>query len=574
MLGKKIKIVTKIINAKDAIHYEPFGGVDGYFDYQTYQLKSKKNVNFDVTGAGLYGILYKEKLVYVGKFQGTKQQFAAGNIIDARWVKHISSMTFLGHNLFFSKTTLDDIIEFISNYTDNLVGQQSVLFNNILKAEYELITTDRGCLSTFERFNLGMEIWATLNINIDDILSNFTFVYTKFYKDIDIKKVRDICSKSETEIVNLLQPRCNVIKNRKEINPLLIEETKELFEKTISKYFDTSSIRNENDNSNLVYKDDNHAPKFLVNLEDADLKVQELINNIIYKVETWEDVSIAYTDTSSGDLRIRKHLPNNHFVNAVTIEWQKKRKRFLCKTMLSKSDISGDLFKIDRTGASVLKSETFIYPDVLKKNHNTFIRFIKKAIEIREVGKGVLYNKPTLSKKRYVVFDLETTGLSYLNRGDRILEIACLEINDGIIGKNFQTYVNPERDVPPFIADTLLNLSNDFFKDKKKFHEIDTDLMDFIGDDTLVAHNISFDYNFLSNQLQGIGKKLLKNKSICTLRSARKSMKGLVEKFTLDCLCDYFAVSRSKRIYHGALIDVELTAQVFLKMIELGYIKE
>ena len=569
-----MKIVTHLIEAKDVIHYEPFGGINGYFDYQTYQLKSKKNVNFDVTGAGLYGILYKKKLVYVGKFQGTKQRFAAGNIINARWVKHISSMTFLGHNLFFSKTSLDGIIDFIYNYTNNLIGQQSVLFNNILKAEYDLITTDRGCRSTFERFNLAMEIWATLNINLDDILSNFTFVYSKFYEDIDIKKARHICSKSETEIVNLLQPRCNVIKERKEINSLFWEETKILFEKTISKYSDTPFFEDENDNYNTVNNDDNHAPKFLVNLEDADFKVQELINNLIYKVETWEDVSIAFTDTSSGDLRIRKHLPNNNFVNAVTIEWQKKRKRFLCKTMLSKNDISGNLFKIDRIGSRVLKSETFIYPDVLQKNHDTFIRFLKKAIEIREVGKGVLYNKPTLSKKRYVVFDIETTGLSYLNRGDRILEIACLEINDGIIGEHFQTYINPERDVPPFIANTLLNLSNEFFKDKKKFHEIDADLMDFIGDDTLVAHNISFDYNFLSNQLQGIGKKPLENKFICTLRSAQKSMRGLLERFTLDSLCDYFAVNRSKRTYHGALIDVELTAQVFLKMVELGYIKD
>ena len=447
-----MKMVTNIIEAKDVIHYENFGGIDGYFDYQTYQFKSKKNVNFDVTGAGLYGILYKEKLVYVGKFQGTKQRFAAGNIIDARWVKHISSMTLLGHNLFFSKTSLNNIIDFIYNYTTNLIGQQSILFNNILKAEYDLITTDRGCLSTFERFNLAIEIWATLNINLEDILSNFTFIYTKFYEEIDIKKARYICSKSETEIVNLLQPRCNVIKERKEINPSFLEETKILFEKTISKYFDTSFFGDENDNYNPVNNDDNHAPKFLVNLEDADFKVQEVINNLIYKVETWEDVSIAYTDTASGDLRIRKHLPNNHFVNAVTIEWQKKLKRFLCKTRLSQSDISGNIFKIDRTGASALKSETFIYPGVLEKNLDTLIRFLKKAIETREVGKGVISIHSTPSKKRYVVFDLETTGRG---KGHRIVEVACLEINDGIIGKHFQTYVNPERDIPYFIRKNI-----------------------------------------------------------------------------------------------------------------------
>ena len=302
------------------------------------------------------------------------------------------------------------------------------------------------------------------------------------------------------------------------------------------------------------------------------MKTQEAINNMISVVELWEDVSISYTNTSSGDLRIRKHLPNNHFVNAATIELQKSKERFLCKTMISEKDISGDLFKIDRIGTSILKSETFIYPDVLQNNHDAFIQFLKKSIETREVGKGIVYNKPALSKNRYVVFDLETTGI---NRSkDRIVEVACLEINDGIIGKHFQTYVNPERDIPSYISENILNLPNEFFKDKKKFHEIASDLMDFINDATLVAHNISFDYPFLSNQLQGIGKKPLENKSICTLRTARKSMRGLVEKFNLDSVCDYFAVDRTKRTYHGALIDVELTAQVFLKMIDTGYIKK
>ena len=128
-----MKIVTAMVKAKNAIKHKPFDGIDGYFDYQTYQLKSNKNVNFDVTGAGLYGILYKDRLIYVGKFQGTKHNFSAGNIIDARWVKHISSMTFFGHNLSFSKKSLKSIIGFISNYSDDLIGQQSVLFNSILR---------------------------------------------------------------------------------------------------------------------------------------------------------------------------------------------------------------------------------------------------------------------------------------------------------------------------------------------------------------------------------------------------------------------------------------------------------
>ena len=77
-----MKIATEIVKAKDVFKYEFFDGIDGYFDYQTYQLRSNKNVNFDVSGAGLYGILYKDRLIYVGKFQGTKYDYNAGNIIE------------------------------------------------------------------------------------------------------------------------------------------------------------------------------------------------------------------------------------------------------------------------------------------------------------------------------------------------------------------------------------------------------------------------------------------------------------------------------------------------------------
>ena len=377
-------------------------------------------------------------------------------------------MTFLGHNLSFSKKSLKSIIDFISNYSDDLEGQQRVLFNSILRTDHDLITTDRGCLSTFARFNLGVEIWSNLNINFQDILSNFTFIYTKFYADIEINKARHICSEAETEIVNLLQPRCNVVKDHKEVDELLAEETKTLFEKTISKKFDTSSAID--DNNIISYNNDNHEPKFLVNLEETSLELQETIYEIIYKVELWEDVSIAYTDTSSGDLRIRKHLPNNHFVNAVTIEWQKNKKRFLCNTMLSENDISGDLFRIDRVGTRVLKSETFVYPDVLHNNKDTFIRFLKKAIEVREVGKGVDSSKPVLTKNRYVVFDLETTGGN--RQKDKIVEVACLEINDGIIGNHFQTYVNPEKDIPNYISENILIFQMNSLKIRKSFTKL------------------------------------------------------------------------------------------------------
>ena len=87
-----------------------------------------------------------------------------------------------------------------------------------------------------------------------------------------------------------------------------------------------------------------------------------------------------------------------------------------------------------------------------------------------------------------------------------------------------------------------------------------------------MIHNAAFDYPFLSKQLASVGEKSLTNKFHCTLKAARSSMRDLIDKKKLDDLCDYFLIDRSSRTKHGAMIDVELTAKVFLKMVELKFI--
>ena len=169
---------------------------------------------------------------------------------------------------------------------------------------------------------------------------------------------------------------------------------------------------------------------------------------------------------------------------------------------------------------------------------------------------------------RLIAIDTETTGFS---NSDKIVEIACIEIENGKVGSSFHRYVNPTIGIPDR-AFNVHGLSKEFLSDKPKFKSIADDFLEFIGDSTLVIHNASYDLRMINNELKLIGYSALNNESICTLKSAKKSMTELVESKSLDSLCDYFEIDRTKRSTHGALVDTELLADLFITMERKGYL--
>jgi DNA polymerase-3 subunit epsilon len=165
---------------------------------------------------------------------------------------------------------------------------------------------------------------------------------------------------------------------------------------------------------------------------------------------------------------------------------------------------------------------------------------------------------------RQIVLDTETTGLSP-NDGDRLVEIGCLEIvNQVATGNTFHRYINPERDVPKGAFD-VHGLSAEFLRDKPKFAEVAEAFLEFIGDDPLVIHNASFDMGFLNHELKRAGREPLAfERAVDTLTIARKRFPGAQN--SLDALCRRFGVDNSNRVKHGALLDAELLAEVYLEL--------
>lgn len=165
---------------------------------------------------------------------------------------------------------------------------------------------------------------------------------------------------------------------------------------------------------------------------------------------------------------------------------------------------------------------------------------------------------------REIVLDTETTGLSPQG-GDRLVEIGCVELINHIpTGKNFHVYINPQRSMPEE-AFRVHGLSEEFLADKPLFTAIIDDFLDFIGDATLVIHNAPFDMGFLNAQLSNSGRKTLANPVIDTVMVARQKHPGA--RVSLDALCKHYGIDNSRRTLHGALLDSEILAEVYLELI-------
>lgn len=168
---------------------------------------------------------------------------------------------------------------------------------------------------------------------------------------------------------------------------------------------------------------------------------------------------------------------------------------------------------------------------------------------------------------REICFDTETTGTS-INNGDRVIEIGALELIDHVpTGKTFHEYIYPEREVPAE-AIAIHGITNEFLMDKPKFYEIAQKWIDFVGEDGIfVAHNASFDMDFINMELHKCGYQTYddKDRVIDTLTIARKKFPGQHNK--LSDLCKRFDVDDSARTYHGALLDAQLLAEVYYKLI-------
>ena len=165
---------------------------------------------------------------------------------------------------------------------------------------------------------------------------------------------------------------------------------------------------------------------------------------------------------------------------------------------------------------------------------------------------------------REIVLDTETTGMDP-SKGDKLVEIGCVELDNHVpTGRTYHQYINPERDVPAE-AVAVHGLSYDKLKDKPVFAQIYAEFLEFIGDARLVIHNAEFDMKFINAELKAVGHAAIPFTRVTdTLAVARRKFPG--SPASLDALCRRFGIDNSERTYHGALLDSELLAEVYLEL--------
>jgi len=166
---------------------------------------------------------------------------------------------------------------------------------------------------------------------------------------------------------------------------------------------------------------------------------------------------------------------------------------------------------------------------------------------------------------REIVFDTETTGFEP-GEGHRVVEIGLVELEDHFpTGRTLQFYLNPERDVP-IESQRVHGLSAEFLADKPLFAHVAEEFLEFVGDAVLVIHNASFDMKFINAELTRVGRAPLSMaRTVDTIEIAKRKIPGA--RYSLDELCKRFSIDLTARSKHGALLDAELTAQVYLELV-------
>ncbi|HRP98318.1 MAG TPA: DNA polymerase III subunit epsilon [Rhodocyclaceae bacterium] len=167
---------------------------------------------------------------------------------------------------------------------------------------------------------------------------------------------------------------------------------------------------------------------------------------------------------------------------------------------------------------------------------------------------------------RQIVLDTETTGLDWRN-GDRVIEIGCVELlNRSLSGRHYHVYLNPERGIDAE-AVAVHGITEEFLADKPRFRDVAAEFEDFVRDAELVIHNASFDVGFLNHELSLVGRAPLEQCCagvIDTLKMAKEQNPG--KKASLDALCERHQIDNAHRTLHGALLDAEILAEVYLAM--------
>lgn len=332
-------------------------------------------------GAGLYAAYFDDQLIYIGKFMGRKDNWTGGNVVEARWSKHIGTFTMRARDFGLSARAFAEISRYIE-ITES--GVPAELFEGFRSAKKEVLCRETGCMSTFSRFHVALNIWQVTKGEVD--LGRFAFIYSKLDGDLSTQPVRALVSNAETDVLSRLHPPGNTIA-RRTVTPLpSATELAEIFE---SRLMDLSTNAGETalakPNHSIIEEPAHSEPEeagaallFDEKLTDAPAEVRHFVEALHAAISGIGNADIEYTKVP--DLRIRRLDESRRgFINVATIEWQTRLQRLLLKTLLNESDLLRFGLKLNRRGSSVLAHESFIGVEFLRQHQDKAVNAILHA---------------------------------------------------------------------------------------------------------------------------------------------------------------------------------------------------
>jgi hypothetical protein len=360
----------------------------GGLPFCRYSFSPKQPKSAKVGGAGLYACFYRKKLVYIGKYLGVRNNCRAGDIVSMRWVKHVGTFTTQARNLGFSKKALSDIEESISNGGGAELKIPEEVIDGFQVARRRVLQRKTGCMTTFQRFLVSVDVWQNAKDPGVPDLSDFEFVYSRIEDDMPTERVRELVSSAENHALERAHPPGNTISRRRPTPLPDLSDIAVFFEAALSATFSTETYdlqpvqdtTHSNETPPESVEPEEDMTRFEASIEEAPIFSQKFVENIQAHFADVEDADIEFTNTP--DMRVRKLLPHTGlgFRNCMRFEWQPTKKRFLMYSRLSNHDLKSFGLSLDRTRTSdKLPNVTFLYEQLLRESESSLFEAVSKA---------------------------------------------------------------------------------------------------------------------------------------------------------------------------------------------------
>jgi hypothetical protein len=383
-----MRISCKTYNVGDIINLVEKDPISGGLPFCRYLFlpKMQKNVNFG--GAGLYACFYRKKLVYIGKYQGAKDNFIAGDIVKMRWIKHIGTFTMQARSLGFSKKALSTVLEAVATGVNAELKISQEIREGFLAANYQVLQRETGCMTTFQRCLVAMDVWhAARQTGGMPNMNDFEFIYSRIEGDITTKHAREIVTSAENYALDQVHPPGNTIANRTLTVNLDQSEVEALFEKALISQvsgpilhsYNSEKIAASSKNSTNYLEPEEDMTLFEQSLEEAPEFTRAFVEQVQIHFSSVQDADVEFTNTP--DMRIRKLLPNTTrgFRNCMRFTWQSSNNRFLMYSRLSDIELKNFGLSLDRIVSDTLPHVTFISDQLVNEEMKSTIAAISKA---------------------------------------------------------------------------------------------------------------------------------------------------------------------------------------------------